>query len=292
MLAVGFVVVPVARPATLVELKVDSITGSGSFSSKAAIIHEGDSVTVGIYLSNFEDSAGNSNGLGAYFASIRSFSELFDVPSSLTSFAGGPTATTTVLNATTSALTTPAQFELVPTQGAATVQDLTAGTDDPDPNDTDLDIKKMGVSQDVASSGPFFLGYGTGATPIELGKATFTALDLADGAFPFNRTVHLNTYYTNPTGVNFGLIMDSLTDDTANSNSLSSNKASAEIIGADVIITVSPVPEPTTLVLGLSACVGLWTLAAANQSDSVPRAELVVGLRRSSLGDVRRRRRR
>ena len=72
--------------------------------------------------------------------------------------------------------------------------------------------------------------------------------------------MHLNTYYTNPTGANFGLILDSLTDDTANSNSLSLNKASAEIIGADVIITVAPVPEPSTLVLGVLACAGICTL--------------------------------
>ena len=161
LIAGALVFVPQAQSATLVELKVDSITGSGTFTGKTAIIHEGDTVTVGVYLSNFEDSAGNSNGLGAFFASIRSFSELVDAPNSPTSFAGGPTDTTTVLNATTSALTTPAQFELVPTQGAAAVLDLTAATDDPDPNDTDLDIKKMGVSQDVASSGPFFLGLGS-----------------------------------------------------------------------------------------------------------------------------------
>lgn len=257
--AAGLIMIPVARAAALVDIKVDSITGSGSFTSKAATIHEGDTVTVGIYLSNFEDAAGNSNGLGAYFAPIRSFSELFNASGSPTAFSGGPTATTTVLNATTCALTTPAQFGLVPTQGSTSVLDISADTNDPDPNDTDLDIRKMGVSQDVAGSGPFLLGYGTGATPIELGTATFTALDLADDAFPFNRTVHLNTF----TGT-IGLILESLTDETATSNSLSFNKATADIIGTDVIITVAPVPEPATLVLGLMGCLGLY--AAARRS--------------------------
>ena len=259
-LAAGFVMLPAARASTLVEIKVDSITGSGSFTSKTATIHEGDTVTVGIYLSNFEDAAGNSNGLGAYFASIRSFSELFNTPGTPTAFSGGPTATTTVLNATTCALTTPAQFDLVPTQGTAPVQDISADSDDPDPNDTDLDIKKMGVSQDVAGSGPFLLGHGIGATPVELGTATFTALDLADGAFPFNRTVNLNTFYTTGSGTNGGLILNCLTDNSTTSNSLSGNVASAGIVGADVIVTVATVPEPATLALGLIGCLGLcWT---------------------------------
>ncbi len=102
-LVAGLVMFPTARAATLVDIRVDSISGSGSFTNKTATIHEGDTVTVGIYLSYFEDAAGNSNGLGAYFISIRSFGELFDNPGAPTAFSGGPTATTTVLNATTCA---------------------------------------------------------------------------------------------------------------------------------------------------------------------------------------------
>jgi hypothetical protein len=216
--------------ASTINVRIVGVSGGGSFTSKAAMIQPGDSVTVGIFLD------GLTNGLASFSGSIYSRGETY---SNGTVWPVNPSPTDTVLNATGSVLLMDSRFNYLPSAGSlADAKSLT------DPNDTDIDLVGMGGTQwTIAGQQPLVLGIGTTNQVYEIGTVTFTANSPVRG---LPEQVVLNTYYTNAAGGAGGLVIKDFTgtstDPTINTVS-TTNLASASAIGQGVLITVG-MPKP------------------------------------------------
>lgn len=237
-----------ANAATILDVRVISATGQiGTGDTKNVTIGETGSVTVGIYLVGL--STVNSYGLGSYAVSFRSFGETYNVPASPTALNGTPTVT--VLSATAcDEATLPAGFD---GPSAKALADITGGLPAVDP-DTDIDAWKIGKAQTPAGN-TYSIGFGLSDDTL-LATATFTALDLADTTYLFDRKAQLNTYFYSG-GSNGGAVIQGLTGSDPVTNGLTANLiTSASQIGSAVNVTVS-VPSAPEIPLPPSALMGL-----------------------------------
>jgi hypothetical protein len=235
LVAVGVVGLAGSANAAIIDIRIDSVTGVGaSFTDKTASIPELGTVTFGVWV-DLTGTAGAVNGLGSMGVSLRSFTERYNVPTSPTVWpTPGPTATDTVLNATDRANLMPTAFsELGYSTG--TLADITATMGNPDPADTDIDLKDLGGGQ--TSTNGWQIGYAITATRVA--TVTFTAQDLAELTRPLNRDVHVNTFYTTASGSNSGAAVRALTGIDPVTNSINAtNLMSAAQIGTDAVVTV------------------------------------------------------
>lgn len=257
-LAIGGMVAS-AEAAFSVDLRVISVTGANaSYTTKTATLNEGDTVTVGLYLTDLP----NANGLGSFSFSVRSFGETYNVPGSPTAIAV-PTTADTVVNATGLAANAGGLGAGFDTGVGGALLDINALSGNPDPNDTDVDARAITASQATGGT-PNTIGVGVSSTVL-LGTATFTALDLNDLTRQFNRTVNLNTFFTTSAAPNGGLNIRALnSSDPGTSAPSTTNLATAGIIGSNVVVTVVPpvlIPVPAALPLGLAG-LGLAAWAA------------------------------
>ena len=236
--------------AVIIDVKATSVTGAGAQilnGGKTANIPENGTVTMTIYVQNMETVAGGGNGLGGFAVSLRSGDSTTDGAGRERT--GGalwpvdPTAADTVVNATASNNLQKTDFSLLPSDG--TLADLPDGTTPKvDPNDTDIDLRGMGGTQDVA--GGWVLDIGVGPTPVVLGTLTLTALDLDDTTRPFDREVLVNAFFTNTGGTNGGLVLKGLTSHDPVTNGIGgTNLGSGSIIGTAVHVVV--IPEPAAM---------------------------------------------
>lgn len=220
--------------AALIDVRVTSTTGTAGGDGKSAVIGEGGTVTVGIYISGVADF-----GVAGMSVSLRTFNEA----SNGTAWPVSPTSTDTVLNCTSGGVSS--QVSSVYTLGLAngTKADTTYALD----TDTDIDMFAAGGSTLTPTQG---LGQ---ATELFVGEWTFTALDLDDATRPGPRTVSINTWLS---GTQCTTVKRYT---TAGSNS--STNVTGATLGGDVLVTVNTaaVPEPASL--GLLAVGGAALLA-------------------------------
>lgn len=212
-----------AQAAAIIDLQVmDGSIPAGH----TATIAPGDTVTLGIYISNV-----SGQGLGGFGIKIGSFSEQTDG-------VAWPVARTpidTVLNATGKELATlDSKFTLAPTSGS--LIDLSTA----DLNDTDIDLSGMGASM---SPGTFTYGLGQ-ATPYLVGFVTYTALVPNTRAYP--QTVHLSAI-DNAGNTLFGSSVKYITATGGLSNDVLQTSTVA-----DAVITVAPstIPLPASALAG------------------------------------------
>jgi len=269
VLAVALAAANVSLAEMMVNVKVIGIDGAGGgvgYTDKTATIYENGTVTLGIYLTNINDAAGNTFGLGSYQVSVRSGDgdlstgrERWGVGTSPTMWTVAPSNLDTVVNATGfTRANLGAGFD---TGAGGSLNDINKVTGtDYDPTDTDIDLKNMALSQ-ASGGNANNIGVGVNET-VKLGEVTFTALDLDDITRPFNRTVELNTFFSTSGAVNSGLGIWALnSSDPGTSAPSTINLATAARIGAPVLLTVVTIPEPGTLMLLGTGLLGLLCYA-------------------------------
>jgi len=229
-----------ASASLLVDVRAISVTNASGASSlvngKSVTLGQGDSVTVGIFLSGLETETGGTNGLGSFSASVRSLGE---APTS--GNADGMLQAT----ASTNGQSNP-PFDFAYSTGSVADSTLVADAD------TDNDIVGIGGTQ-LDGGAPYQPGIGNG-TEISLGTATFQASNAAQGL------VNLNTYFNGTSGAAGGLVIKALTSAaTDDTNGVSAtNAASAAKIGTNIGVNVVPAPEPASI--GLLGIAGLSLL--------------------------------